>query len=314
MEDLHISFFTEAGTSRGIGHLIRCFTISQKFKSLGIKTSFYLDSDIDFGDKFSDIIYFKWTDFELNKNYDVIFIDSYEANINVYKTISNSCKVAVYVDDFKRLNYPKGVILNFAPDAKEMFFKQPEERHQYLLGLKYIPIREEFLNLKKIDKKEQIFIMLGGSDTANLSLELAEIFKNIMIQKVIVSNNKDTVNSLQKYKNIKILYKPSDKKLIQAMADSTIAISTASMSVYELAYLKVPTLIIAVAKNQEMGISQLIKHNIVSDVVSIKHHVWKDNIAKKTKQILAENSHDINNVIDGTGTEKIVSKILELIE
>ena len=159
-----------------MGHLVRCYTISKKLDSLGIKISFFLDSDIDFGDKFSDIIYSKWTDFKLTNNYDVIFIDSYEASLNIYKEISNSCKVAVYVDDYSRLKYPKGVILNFAPDAKEKFFKQKEKKYKYLLGLKYIPIRDEFLTVKR-DKKEQIFIMLGGMDIAKPIFGISRYFK-----------------------------------------------------------------------------------------------------------------------------------------
>ena len=134
-----------------------------------------------------------------------------------------------------------------------------------------------------------------------------------MIKKIIVSNNKSVVDSLNQYENMKVLYKPSDKKLIQAMANSSMAISTASMSVYELAYLKIPTIIIAVAKNQEIGISQLVAHKIASDVVSIKSNNWQDDIRNKTKHLLCKKRYNINKEIDGNGTQNIVYKILELV-
>ena len=313
MKGIHVAFFTEAGYSRGMGHLIRSFTISEKFKYLGIKTSFFLDSNVSFDGKFKGITYFDWNKFDLTDDYDIIFIDSYEANIGVYRKIASICKVAVYVDDFRRLDYPEGVILNFAPDSGEIFYKDKEEKHRYLLGLKYLPIRSEFIDAK-ITKKKQIFIMLGGSDTANLSLDMIDALKNIAIKKLIVSNDLNTVKSLKKHRDVDVLYKPSDVQLIKAMAGSAVAISTASMSAYELAYLKIPTIIVAVAKNQEMGISQFIEHNLASEFVSIEDNVWKSDIKNKIEHILCQNNRYINNAIDGNGTENIAHAILELIK
>lgn len=312
MKNLHIAFFTEAGTLRGMGHLVRSHTISQKFASLGIKISFFLDSDMDFSDKYCDIKYFKWNELYVEKDiYDIIFIDSYEATLNMYNQIYSACKVAVYIDDFKRLDYPKGVILNFAPDAKELLYGHKKEKYTYLLGLKYIPIRDNFLDIK-IDKKEQIFIMLGGSDVANLSIEVISLLHDITINKVIVSNNKSIRNKLLTYKNVEVLFHPSDIKLIKTMANSTMAISTASMTAYELAYLKIPTILIAVAENQEDGLSQLIKYRITNSVVSIRDDMWKVDFTNAVKELLAYEKKP-NNEIDGKGTEQIVDNILELL-
>ena len=313
MHNIQVAFFTESGTSRGMGHLIRSYTICEKFKFLNIKTTFFLDSDINYGDKFTDINYFKWNNFHLMQKYDIIFIDSYEADMDIYESIANNCKVAVYIDDFSRLKYPKGVILNFAPDAKEFFFKETMEKYTYLLGLKYIPIRNNFLKIKKI-KKEQIFIMLGGNDVTNLSEKLVEVLKDVQINKVVVSNNKLVSEKLRKYNDVEVLYQPSDSLLIQTMANSKMAISTASMVVYELAYLKVPTVVLAVSKNQEQGIVQLIKNKIVSDYISIKKDSLEEDMGYKIKTLLQQKNYEINNKIDGLGTQHIVDKVMELIK
>ena len=312
MHNIQVAFFTESGASRGMGHLIRSYTICEKFKSLNIKTTFFLDSDINYDDKFTDINYFQWDSFQLMQEYDIIFIDSYEADIKIYESIVKKCKVAVYIDDFSRLKYPKGVILNFAPDAREVFFKEEMEKYTYLLGLKYIPIRNDFLKIKKI-KKEQIFIMLGGNDVANLSEELVKILNNIQIKKIVVSNNKLVSEKLRKYNNVEVLYQPSDSLLIQTMANSKMAISTASMTVYELAYLKIPTIIIAVAKNQEIGVAQFLKYNLVYDFVSIKNTNWHNNLINKIRYVLSQNKN-IANQIDGNGIKNIANKVMELVK
>ncbi|MBL0720967.1 MAG: hypothetical protein JJV88_00105 [Sulfurovum sp.] len=314
MKNLKIAFFTEAGSSRGMGHLVRCYTIANGFKKITPNVDFFLDSDIIFDDNFTEVQYFKWKTFTIEKSYDIIFIDSYEATMDIYNTIAGFCKVPVYVDDFKRLEYPQGTILNFAPDAQELFYKQKEEKYHYLLGLDYIPIRNRFLDLK-IDKKEQIFIMLGGSDIANLSLKLINILKDIPIKKVLVSNNKEILDNIKTYNNVELLYKPSDIQLIQTMGNSLMAISTASMTTYELAYLKIPTLAIAIAKNQEQGVAQLHKNNIIFDWVSLKNSSWQEEIKEKTKQLLNTiHSIKITNNIDGNGTKNIINTLLESVK
>lgn len=312
MNNRNIAFFTEAGSSRGMGHLVRSYTIAKKFKQLGFNVYFFLDSDINFDDKFDDLINFKWKDFKINSHYDIIFIDSYEASKEIYDVVSNSCQIPVYIDDFKRLDYPAGVILNFSPEANNSFYKKKNDKNKYLLGLKYIPIRDEFLNIK-IDKQDKIFIMLGGYDVANLSIELAELLNHVNVKKVVVSNNAITAKQLRQYNNIDVLYKPSDNDLIQAMANSSMAISTASMATYELAYLKIPTVILAVSKNQEIGMPQLIKHNIAFNFISIRNNTWKHNLKNKVLDSLHK-KHEINNHIDGYGIKNIVNEILELIE
>lgn len=291
-----------------MGHLIRCHTIHTAFKSLDIDSSFFLESDMDFSYKFSDISYFKWDEFTLDDSYDVIFIDSYEADIDVYNFISRSCKLAVYVDDFKRLPYPKGVILNFSPDADTLLYKHKEKIHTYLLGLAYIPIRNEFSALSPT-KKNQLFIMLGGNDTANLSVSICEYLQDLSFKKVVVTNNQNDAALLRGFKNTKVLFKSTDQELIVEMANSSVAVTTASMTLYELAYLQIPTVTIAVSENQEIGALALLKHKIVSKHVSIKASGWLSDLKTGIENIQSVQSKSI---IDARGTQRIINKIMEL--
>lgn len=127
VNDLKVAFFTEAGTNIGMGHLVRSYTLYEKF-SENFDTDFFLDSDVDFSNNFSNIKKFQWDSFFLEKKYDVIFIDSYLASSEIYSLVSKSCKLTVYIDDFGRIDYPKGIILNFAPEAKELFLKKKKRK------------------------------------------------------------------------------------------------------------------------------------------------------------------------------------------
>jgi len=308
-----VVFFTEAGTKRGMGHLVRSFAIYETFQSMGAEAHFFLDSDVCFDDRFDNINYFQWENFEIAKSeYDIVVIDSYEANLDIYLKISSACKVAVYIDDFKRLDYPQGVIVNFAPESDKKYYPSKQAKNHYLLGLQYLPIRSDFLDVKA-SKNQQIFIMLGGSDVANMSIEIVDLLNSCPLKKVVVSNNEAMSQVLKRYENVKVLYKPADIQLAQSMSSSVLAISTASMGAYELGYFKVPTILIAVAKNQEDGVSQFIDHHISSDFVSIRGDSWKKEIAIKVENLLSSDQYDLDNAIDGYGAFNIANKVLELL-
>ena len=310
---MKIAFFTEAGSKRGMGHLIRCQTIANQFEQNNIEINFFLDSDINYDYKFKNLTYFKWEELNINIHYDVIFIDSYEATEDIYNNLQKKTNLVIYIDDFERIDYPKGIIINFAPDSKELFFKNRNKNSEYLLGLDYIPIRKEFLKYKNLKKEKKLFIMLGGSDTANLSLNIIEALKDIDIKKVIVSNNEITSNKLSKYDNVKVLFQSNDDELIKEMATSSYAISTASMSLYELSFLQIPTIIIAVSQNQITGVSQMLKNKLAISYVDTMRLNWEKNISFQLKNLM-EYKQIVDNQIDGLGVKRIYEYIIKRLE
>ncbi len=309
---LNAAFYTEAGTQKGMGHLIRSYTIYETFKQNGINSKFFLDSDTNFSYKFKDIIPFSWKKFNIDSNYDIIVIDSYVVTEEIYLAASKRSKLIVSIDDYGRLQYPKGIIINFAPDAKELFYKEKKEGYHYLLGLNYIPIRKEFLS-QKIEKKEQIFVMLGGSDVNNLSKNILSSIESINLPKVIVVNNENIPKELERFHHTKVMYKPKDKELIQAMSSSSIAISTASMTLYELSFFNIPTMIIALNHNQKVGASQSIKHNLAEKLLELEKNDWEKDLRNFIQTKMISNNEKKIQTIDGKGTQRILDKVKEVV-
>lgn len=304
---LNIAFFCEAGSKRGLGHLIRLYTIYEAFKADTFRTQFFVDSDIDLTNRYTDIIQFTWDKFKLHQKYDAIFIDSYEANLEVYNTIASSCKLAIYLDDYRRLEYPEGLILNFSPDANEVLYKIKDRKHIYLLGLEYVPIRKIF-STDEVEKIEQLFIMLGGTDNKRLTTTISSYLRTLDIQQCVVTNNKDDAKVLEKIDNVNVLFQPDDKSLAYEMKRSSIAISTASMSAYELTFCNTKNIIIATSKNQEIGAISYIRHNLAHKFVSIESKDYlstlKDAIQTRTIQ---------NKKIDSKGAQRIFNKVMEIL-
>lgn len=310
MNSIKVAFFTEAGTNKGMGHLVRSYCIYKEFLK-DCKAFFYLDSDIDFSCKFNGIIEFKWSDFHLNEKFDIIFIDSYIASKEIYEKIEKSCKVAIYLDDFGRIDYPKGIILNFAPDASELFFKEKKVDNIYLLGPTYVPIREDFLN-QKTNKKDQLFVSFGGSTDDEVYLKTLDALKDINIKKIVVSSSKTLADKIAFYKDIDFLNNPSNSELIEKMASSILAITTASMTVYELSFFKIPNIVIALSQNQFIGSSQLIKHKLSNYYVPIFAEEYKVKINKYVQELLKGSS--VSSVVDGNGTKRIKNESLKVLK
>lgn len=311
MDGLSAAFFTEAGSKRGMGHLVRSYTLFEKFKQNGVTADFFLDSDLNYDCQFDDIKYFNFLDFKVTKRYDVIYVDSYEARKKVYEELSSVSKVSIYMDDYERLSYPPGIIVNIAPDAKSLYFKERDKRSNYLLGLKYLPIREGILKEKK-RKKSQIFIMLGGADIKGLSLRVLESLECVDEKKVIVINDRKLLDEINYIKGVNVLYRPPNDVLMKNMAKSRLAITTASMGVYELHYLRVKTVIIAINDNQVSGAKQLIKHKIANGFVNIKNRNWEKEIAGKIS-VLSRSKGEKPLLIDGRGSERIFNYVQQLI-
>lgn len=301
---LKVAFFTEAGSKRGFGHLIRSYTIFEEFKHFD--ATFFLDSDINFDDKFQNLHYFSWSKFTIDTKYDIVLIDSYKADLEIYKRVHKHTKVLISIDDFKRLEYPQGLIINFAPDAEKLYYSTKKYNYKYLLGLNYIPIRKAFKELE-VKKKEQLFIMLGGTDIKNLTLDIVKNLQEINLNIVVVHNDLKTVEQLKQMKQITVLYKPKDIMLIKTMKESSFAITTASMSAYELSYLKTPTLIVEVAENQKNGSEQLLKHKVITYILD------KPTEAKLYIEKMRTNKCKFTDKIDGLGAKRIYKEVMELL-
>jgi spore coat polysaccharide biosynthesis predicted glycosyltransferase SpsG len=152
--------------------------------------------------------------------------------------------------------------------------------------------------------------MLGGADIKGLSLKIIKSLSDVPIKKVIVINDPKLLEKMKDLKDTKILHKPSNEVLVQNMARSSLAITTASMSLYELHYLKTKTVIVAINKNQESGAKQVIQHGLANEFVNIENSQWDEEIAQEVTA-LSKNRDKITSFIDGKGVERIYSQVLQ---
>ena len=327
---MKVFIITEGGKNIGFGHITRCLSLYQAFEEKEIIQELILNSDGNIKYLLKGINYQKlnWIEkpdklFELIKGADIAIIDSYLADSSFYIQISNLVKIPVYIDDNKRLDYPKGVVLNGNIHAETLNYPS-KNGITYLLGTKYTPLRKEFWEVpkKKIKEKiENIMVTFGGDDAKNMTPKILGFLKNVYpdIRKNVVIgksfNNIDEIKKEADY-NTKLIYHPNAQKVKEIMLESDIAISAGGQTLYELARIGVPTIGICVAENQLGSIREWEKIGFLENAGLYN----EDNIIARVNRLL-KHSENIKSretkskigkqFVDGKGSLNIVEILIE---
>lgn len=321
---------TEGGKDIGLGHITRCSSLYQAFEENGIVPELVINSNDNSienllkGKRYQIFNWLKETRrlFDLTKNASVVIVDSYLANANFYEDISKLIKIPVYIDDNKRVEYKRGIVVNGAIHAEKIGYP-PKDGITYLLGAKYTPLRKEFWEVpekKTREKIESLMITFGGDDSENMTTKILKLLtKNYpkIIKSVIIGQSFKNIEKIERLKdeNTELTYHPDAEKMKKIMLKSDIAISASGQTLYELARVGVPTISICMAENQLGNIKGLEK------IGFLEYVGWynKDNLMERLNnsikylenvKIRKTKSKIARECIDGKGVKRIIKEIL----
>ncbi|MHC5060103.1 MAG: UDP-2,4-diacetamido-2,4,6-trideoxy-beta-L-altropyranose hydrolase [Planctomycetota bacterium] len=326
---MRIYIVTEGGERMGFGHITRCLSICQAFMEFRMIPHFIVNGDESIQGLLNNIDHetFDWIDNQKRLlatigDADVVFVDSYYADYSLYRKISNEVKIAVYLDDNMRLEYPKGFVLNGAISAEELPYPE-KEGVTYLLGSQYTPLRKEFWNVSEkqiCNSLKTVMVTFGGADIQNLTPKVLEMLINTypeLLTKVIIGTCFQNTEEIEKIKgnNIELIYSPNAAKMKEIMFESDIAISAGGQTLYELARIGVPTIAITVAENQLRNVQSWLKEGFIEQA-----GWWADeDLMEKIKQsieilqdytIRMNKKKAGNKVIDGSGSMAVAQRVL----
>jgi UDP-2,4-diacetamido-2,4,6-trideoxy-beta-L-altropyranose hydrolase len=260
--------------------------------------------------------------FRLIKGSNMVIIDSYLADIRMYQRIMEKVKVSVYLDDYQRLNYPPGVLVNPAV-MKEEAILYPKE-NKLLLGSEFFMLRKEFWDIpEKVtrEKIENIMVTFGGDDIANatpkvlkmLAEKYPDIKKTVIIGKGF-KNTDEIKNSADN--NTELVFYPDARKMLEIMLKSDVAVSAAGQTLFELARVGVPTVAVMVAANQTNNIIALDIPGFIDDAGFWISRPATGNIAglleKMEVRLYRENKAAIGRkYVDGQGSKRVINYLYE---
>jgi len=265
MQTKKLSILTEGGKSLGFGHITRCLSIAEYFDEYGVSIEFIVDGDDSTLPILEDhsFILIDWLNSEAVlqrlKKSTFVLIDSLRVTKRKVQNIQKLGVNVIYIDDEKRHNFlDKGFVLDWTILSENKNYFLPKKKDvTYLLGSKYTPLRAAFKNIKQVfvsEKIQNILVSFGGSDVRNLTPAVLEnlnkffpyLKKNIVIGAGFVNN--DNIK-LHQDKNTTLIYNADAKKMTSLMLESDIAISSGGQTLYELAYLGLPTIAILLVEN-----------------------------------------------------------------
>lgn len=327
---MKVFILTEGGRNIGFGHITRCTSLYQAFQEKGITPEFIVNGGNSILDLLSDRKYqiLNWIEqkdylFDYIKKADIVIIDSYLAEKDIYDKISDLVKVPVYLDDNKRINYPKGIVVNGAIYAKELDYP-PNDGITYLLGTKYTPLRKEFWDVPEKETKENIesvMITLGGDDMRNMTPGVLKLLQNNfpeLIKNVVIGKGFKNIREIEDLKDNKtnLIYYPNAEDMKNVMLESDIAISAAGQTTYELARVGTPTIAISVAKNQFDNVKGWVKTGFIEYAGWFEDRNIFSTLKRTIKKIkildLRKNKHQIGKYfVDGLGSNRLIKIISE---
>jgi UDP-2,4-diacetamido-2,4,6-trideoxy-beta-L-altropyranose hydrolase len=331
--DFKVFIITEGSRDTGFGHITRCTSLYQAFEEKGVLPIFLINGDETVKDLLNNRNHdiFNWLTDEkrlltFTEHADVVIIDSYLADYELYEKISGLVKGSVYIDDNKRIDYPRGVVVNGTVYAEELNYPK-KIGVDYLLGSQYIPIRKEFWDVpdKRIREHiETIMITFGGDDMRNLTPKVLRIINDnfpSINKKVVIGRGFKNALQIEAQKDDKtyFIHYPDAEGIKQVMLESDIAVSAAGQTLYELARVGVPTIAVAVADNQMNNVKGWMKAGFIEYAGWWEDMLVLENITASIEKLSNKNlrlnkNHIGKMFVDGKGATRIVDEILKINE
>ena len=288
----------DASKKIGLGHITRCLVLANQFRNNEYKVFFAIknheiaiekikeqkfDMLIADDDNFD---YFKWIEEILEEKEINIFIgdirDNFPCELIVYMKNKNILTIAIdepsaYAKECDLCFYPPHAIID-------------KTRYKGIVyqGIEYVLLRPEFYLKYKKKKNEipRVLVMMGGTDSYNLTFDVLEILEkkesNFSISVVLDRKNENysDVESLIKISNKNINIFSNIKDMSFFLNDVDFAIITFGMSAYELLYKNIRSIHICLNEDH-IKASKFFSANNYAKSIETKSLIFDDNFLKE---------------------------------
>ncbi len=332
MEELRVFILTEGSVSWGFGHVTRMLSLCQAFSEFGIRVRILIRGDGSVSSLLKDVDYeiFDWLTerdrtFHRIEGAHIVVVDSYRADPDFCRSVGLLAEVPVYYEDFRRMDYPSGVVVNGNIYAERLYSSE-REGILYLTGVRYTPLRREFWSVPRKEIGEEVssvLVTFGGSDVRDLSLQVLELLRerHPFLRKFLVVGggfrDPERLRSLMD-ENTLLIRSPDAGEMKRIMLASDIAISAGGQTLYELARVGVPAIGVVVAENQLGNVEGWSRAGFLLsagrwDSPDLLENIHRLILYLRDRNIRRRMSEAGRRLIDGKGSLRIAGKLLEVL-
>jgi len=337
-----IVFRADASPQIGTGHVMRCLALGQIFRKAGERSVFImcmitpatkarLESE-GFEVKVLNCIPGSADDVEQTMlilkevSASWIVLDGYHFDVAYQRSIKELGKKLLLIDDNGcASHYYADVVLNQNINASEKLYSKREPNTSLLLGTRYTLLREEFLIWQGWKRQipelaQNILVTLGGSDPENVTKKIYDAINQLEFNQlnviIIAANNQysDQMKCLIEKSKVNIELKSNVEKMSDLMAWADIAVSAGGTSTWELAFMGLPMITIAIADNQRQIVEELSKDRAAVNAGWHKD-ITPSMIAENISELIcdpkkrSEMSQRSQALVDGNGADRVLKAL-----
>ncbi|MBU0457819.1 UDP-2,4-diacetamido-2,4,6-trideoxy-beta-L-altropyranose hydrolase [Patescibacteria group bacterium] len=336
-----ILFRTDASTTIGTGHVMRCLALAQEALDQGHKAIFLMLPGADhlkerLTEEGCEVIELKSSrastgdikeTAELFKESGALcaVVDGYAFGDDYQKGLKEAGVRFLLIDDYGHAKkYSADFILNqnaYAKELESIYSDRPDDC-ELLLGHEFVLFRREFKNAnpteKVPEKAKKILVTLGGGDPDNITLRIVQLLKQVadLDVTVVVGSAHEHLDQIKsEAQGMKVICDAHNMEELITEAD--LAIAAGGTTSYELAFMGVPALMFIFADNQIRVAEDLDRRGVVKSLGWARECSNEEFLAS-LRAILADQglrqrmSETGKSLIDGGGTKRVLDKLLNL--
>jgi len=344
VKEIIVFFRVDASQKIGIGHVMRCLTLSEELIKRGIKVVF-ICAELDVNSiqliKARDIEVHSINDNTQTKDYEqtkevlnnypcqnkVLVVDSYLHDIRWETLIKRHIDLLISINDSPRIHDVDILINNNYKAEMITFYKDNMVNIKKLLGASYTLVRSEFINYRMMDIKKEfkVHVFFGGSDYNNYtylySNKILECENKIKVHAVVTNSfaYEDLLKKLKDQYGSRFEYTVSPRSMAEGMASCNVAIGAPGTTAWERMAMGLPCAYLATNNNQIP---------ILRDIQSDKFGIYLGKANKEThfeqiqnflkfienKSFQTEIAKNGKKLIDGKGSKRITDIIISTLQ
>lgn len=336
--DINVGIRADGNTDIGLGHIIRTMALANELKKRNCNVYYMIKNDV----KALEIL--KENNFHVipleedlkvdneiqivnetieEYNIDIIICDASHIDQYYINKLNRGHRIVVIVDVLRDMEIDADVLINGGIYATDYQKKVEEYNRLTLLGPQYALLRRQFFLKKERSIKNKVLsvlITMGGSDvfgaTSFFIKAISKYDSNLKINVVIGKSCKNTeeIKKITKnLPNITLHYAVDD--MAKLMQENDLAISAGGTTLYELAAMGIPALIVTQAENQVLQtrrFSELGVNYYLGDVKELSEYNFLKVFAFITRSPSKrkEMSEKGQLYVDGKGVKRCTNNIL----
>ncbi|NLT23676.1 MAG: UDP-2,4-diacetamido-2,4,6-trideoxy-beta-L-altropyranose hydrolase [Syntrophorhabdus sp.] len=331
----------DASVQVGLGHLKRCVTLSEELKKRGHEVYFICRADTrSFLSRLMATIeneaeYMEWsldpiedakhvTKCCARKRIDIAIVDHYRANEEYQKVLYEAGVRWLQFDGRASHPFWADWVLNMSPAAnRSLYDGLIRKEARLLLGPGYAVLRREFAEKsgpKAIKGNvRRILLTFGGGDDAGAAMLCLNAIKSIDASKTVVMNSGTSQErSVRKWcddpgNRTTAVFDTSDVSVYMAAAD--LGITAGGTTVFEMAALGVPLLMLQIADNQ-VPVCKAWQERGYGVNLGVIAHLKPEDVLRETSSLMEDEARrkDMSekgaSLVDGRGAGRVTEALL----